>query len=214
MKNLGNISDTFLIIDRYSDYMYRRAWGKVMIIWGILLPLTITIFTLNTQLSILLDVEEIFLKFLATGLCVLFGTSFTLYIFLSVPKLTLRTKEEDEPSSIIGHYHGILLGLTWFILFQIPNFIIAPFHIVSYVVVSSIALIFSYLLLEKIHGRYKELLISGTVLLMSSIPLTLMVFLDLIVLAQISTAIVFAYSFLSGGFYSMYMAGKILDGNF
>jgi hypothetical protein len=213
MEDLGKISETFLIVDRYTDYLYRKAWGKVLTIWGILLPLAIIIFTFNTQISITLAIEEKFLKFITTTFTILLGTSSTLYIFLSVPNVKLSAKEEEEDTSIFSHYHGVVMGLMWFVLFQIPNYIIEPFNIISYLIVSSIALISSYIFLQKVHGKYKELLISGIILLISIAPLLLMLFLDLGILANIATAIVFACSFLSGGLYSMYVAGKILDGS-
>ncbi len=213
MEAVDKISETFLIVDRYTDYLYRKAWGKVLTIWGILLPLAIIMFTFNAQISSTLDIEEPFLKFITTTLTILLGTGFTLYIFLSVPKVKLGTKKEEEETSILSHYHGVVMGLMWFILFQIPNYVIEPFNIVSYIIVSSIALISSYVFLQQVHGKYKELFISGIILLISSGPLLLMLFLDLRTLANIATAIVFAYSFLSGGLYSMYIAGKILDGS-
>jgi hypothetical protein len=213
MENLVKVSESFLIIDRYSDYLYRKAWGKVLIIWGIILPLTIVIFNFSTQLSMITSIDTIFLKFFATSLSVLLGTGLTLYIFISVPKMTLTKKKEDEDSSVISHHHGLILGITWFLLFQVPNFILEPFNTVSYVLVSSIALIISFILLKRVHGTYKELLITGIILLISTIPLVLLLLINLVVLAQIATAIVFAISFLSGGLYSMQIAANILDGN-
>ena len=211
MENLEKLNETILIIDRYSDYLHRKAWGKVLIIWGILLPLTLTLFVYSTRLATIFNIEAGFFKLLATSLILVVGVGFTLYIFISLPKLTLSKQKEIDDSSVISHYHGLIIGFTWFILFLLPNYIPEPFTMVAYIVAGSIALIISYFVLEKIHGSYKELLVTGTILLVLSIPLAALSLVNL-PLAQIAIAISYAFSFMSGGLYSLHIATKILDG--
>ena len=211
MDNYEKLNETILIIDRYSDYLHRKAWGKVLIIWGILLPFTLTLYVYSIQLAIIFNLEADFIQLLATSLFLVLGLGLTLYIFISLPSLTFSKQKEVGDSSVTSRYHGLIIGFTWFLLFILPKYIPEPFTMVAYLVAGSFGLIISYFVLQKSHGSYKELLVTGIILFVSSVPLVALSVIDL-PLAHIAIAISFAISFMSGGLYSLRMARKILDG--
>ena len=212
MENLENINKTILIIDKYSDYLYRKSWGKVLIIWGIILPLVFVSFFQSSQLAVIFNIEIAFFKVIFTSLAIVVGAGLTFSIFVSVSRLTLSKQEEKYVSTFFSRYHGIILCFTRYLSFQLPSLVPEPFNIVAFVLTGGIALIFSYFLLQKVHGSYKELLITGSFLLISTIPLSALSLVDPI-LTQSITTFVFGFSFISGGLYSMYAAKRILDGN-
>ena len=211
MDNYEKLNETFLIIDRYSDYLHRKAWGKVLIIWGILLPFTLTLFVYSIQLATIFNLKADFIIFLATSLILVLGVGLTLYIFISLPSLAFSKKRDVGDSSVTSRYHGFIIGGTWFLLFILPNYVPEPFTMVAYIVAGGLGLIISYFVLENVHGRYKELLVTGTILFVSSVPLVALSVIDL-PLAHIAVVFSFAISFMSGGLYSLHIARKILDG--
>ena len=89
LENIEKINETISMIEKYSNYLYRKSWSKVLIVWGILLPLTFVLFSQNENLVKIFDVYESFFKYYITSILIIIGLGITIYTFISINKTYL-----------------------------------------------------------------------------------------------------------------------------
>lgn len=212
MEEIQKVNEALLIIERYSNYLARKAWGKTLIIWGILTPIGLVLYFNRQALSTLFNISiEIFTLSVST-LILLIGIGFTLYNFISASRILKSHRDQTVKSPKESSIHGIFIGLVWVFLFFLATFIPEPFTVISTVWAAGIAIIISFLILKKYHDTFPELIVVGVILLISSIPLVVLVLTD-VELARIATVIIYSISFLVGGYYSFTISMDILSRN-
>ena len=212
LEQLKAIDKAFEYVEKYSDYLFRKAWGKTLIIWGIIAPLGLIFYFYRIPFSSFLQIGVELFILLISSLTVLISVGATLYNFTSASRLLKSKKDPEITSSKESHLHGIAIGFIWFILFLLASLIPDPLSILSSLWAGGFAIIFSYFLLKRFHDTFPELLLVGLILLVSSIPLIAVVMID-IDLARIAAVICFSLSFLIGGYYSIKLADDILSWN-
>ncbi|MFX1285701.1 MAG: hypothetical protein ACFFB5_18820 [Promethearchaeota archaeon] len=212
MEEIQKVNEALLIIERYSNYLARKAWGKTLIIWGIVTPIGLVLYFNRQALSVLLEISVDSFTLLTSALLILIAIGFTIYNFISASRI-LKTREgQTAESPKESSLHGILIAFIWFLSFLLASFIPEPLSVISIVWAAGFAILISFLILKKYHDTFPELIIVGVLLLISSIPLAALVLTD-VELARIATVIIYSVSFLIGGFYSFTIATDILSGN-
>ncbi len=211
MEDIRKVSEALIFIERYSDYLCRKAWGKALIMWGIMAPIGLLLYFNRQPLSNLFNMGIETFSILTTATVALIGVGMTFYIFTSASRLLETKKEKTVSSPKESSMHGIIIGFIWFLLFSLASLLPEPLSVISSLWAGGFAIIMSFLILKKFHDTYTELLIVGMLLLISSIPLFILVLTD-IELARIGTVIISSISFLAGGYYSFTNAAKILSG--
>jgi len=212
MEEIQKINEAILIVERYSNYLARKAWGKTLIIWGILTPIGLAFYFSRQPLSSILEISLETFTFLASALIVLTGIGFTIYNFASASRILETRKDQAAKSPKESSMHGIIICFVWFLSFIIVSFIPEPFSVISTIWAAGFAILISFLILKKYHDTFPELIVVGLILLISSIPLVILVQID-VELARVATVIIYSISFLVGGLYSFTIATGILSGN-
>ncbi|MFW9906817.1 MAG: hypothetical protein ACFFFH_21110 [Candidatus Thorarchaeota archaeon] len=212
MEEIQKLNEALLIVERYSDYLARKAWGKTLIIWGILTPIGLVLYFNRQSLSTLLEISIELLTLLISALVVLIGIGFTIYNFVSASRMLKTQKDQGIKSPKESSLHGIIICFVWFLSFTIVTFLPEPFTVISTVWAAGFAILISFLILKKYHDTFPELIVVGVILLISSIPLAVIVQTD-VELARIATVIIYSISFLIGGLYSFTIATDILSRN-
>ena len=92
MEDIKRLNEALLVIERYSDYLCRKAWGKTLIIWGIISPIGLVIYFNRQALSMSLNMEVTMFTFLTTTIILLTGLGMTIYIFMSASRLVKLKK--------------------------------------------------------------------------------------------------------------------------
>ena len=99
MEDIRKVGEALIFIERYSDYLCRKAWGKSLIIWGIMAPIGLLLYFNRQSLSNLLNMGIETFSILTTAIIALIGIGMTLYIFTSASRLLETKKEKTESSS-------------------------------------------------------------------------------------------------------------------
>jgi hypothetical protein len=215
MEEIQKVNEALTILERYSDYLARKAWGKTLIIWGIMAPIGLVVYFNNEPLANIFNMSRESFTLLFSALFLLIGVGLTLYTFTSASRLLQTKKNREVSSPKESSKHGIFIGFIWFLLFILASFIPEPFSVISSVWAAGLAIIISYWLLKQyFHDAFPELLLVGVILLLASIPLVGLIVINIgLDLVRTATVVIFSVSFLLGGFYSLTIAKNILSGN-
>jgi hypothetical protein len=207
MEEVEKVSEALQLVERYEDYLFRKAWGTNLIVWGILVPLNALLILKAQPIANILGISpEPFIS-LALAMTLIVGVATVIYTFTSATIATSRRRgfsfRRDIP-------HAVAIPLIWFLSFNLTAFVPERFEVVSLLWAAGIACLLSYLILRRVpvHGRYPELLLVGLILLIASLPIAVV---SDVALAQTAALVVFIISFVVGGLYSIITASKVLS---
>jgi hypothetical protein len=207
MEEVEKVSEALKLVEKYENYLFRKAWGISLIVWGILIPLSSYLVLKAQPIATILDTSVEAFMTLVTAMTLIVCAALTIYTFVSAEIATLRRRRfsfrRDVP-------HAVIISLIWFVFFRLTAFVPERFGVVSLLWAPSGACLLSYLVLRKVHGGYLEVLLVGLILLIASLPV---VAISDVALAQIATLVIFAVSFVIGGLYSIIAASKALSEN-
>ena len=195
------------LVERYEEYLFRRALGVAFIVNGIVFP-SIAFLALNAEsLSALFNMgAEVFLT-LASTIIVIIGIAVIIYCFTSAQIVTSKMRKssfwKDAPHMIAGFS-------IWFISFYLTNYAPEPYTVVSWLWAGGFASLVSYLFMRMMpeHRGFPELLIVGVILLVTSIPILV---LGSMLFVETAAILIFVVSFFAGGLYSITTASKVLS---
>ncbi|MGY5861510.1 MAG: hypothetical protein RTU09_03985 [Candidatus Thorarchaeota archaeon] len=170
MEELDKVVEALEVVERYEDYLFRKAWGRALLTIGIVIPLGF-ILAMNAQLlaQVLgLPVETVTLLSSIMTVIVAFGL-----IVLSFGSAQAAKSKKSTDSAPRGALHGVVIALIWFFTFLSIGFIPEAFAQVSLLWVAGVACILTYVVLKLTQGHegYKEILFLGIILLIASLPL-------------------------------------------
>lgn len=209
MEEVEKVSEALRLVEKYESYLFRKAWGTNLIVWGILVPLNALLILKAKPIADILSMSaEVFMS-LASAMTLIAGVATVIYTLTSATIATSRRRKfsfrRDMP-------HAVAIFLIWFISFNLTTFVPERFGVVSLLWAAGSASLLSYLVLRKVpvHGSYPELLLVGLILLIASLPIAGVT--DA-ALAQTATLVIFAVSFVAGGLYSIITASKALNGS-
>jgi hypothetical protein len=208
MEEVERIGEVLKLVERYEDYLFRRAWGMTFIVLGLLAPVSFLIILKAQPIAMILGMStEAFISLASITIALTLAAIIT-YLFASAT-VALSKKRKFSFSKDIPH--ALLLSLTWFISFQLTHYAPERFAAVSWLWAGGFASLFSYLVLLKVqvHKGFRELLVTGLILIVTSIPIA---FIADASTAETASLIVFSIAFVGGGIYSILKATKVLGG--
>lgn len=209
MDNLEKISKAIALVEKYESYLFRKAGGVTLIVFGIIIPLTAFLHLIAPGIAPLLGVSIEAFVFLTTVITWIIGVSIIFYSFASATKISSK-KRKFSFRKEIPHIFAIML--VWLLSFTLLAFAPENLEVVSNLWAAGSACVLSYLILRRVpvHTNYPEILLVGLILLIASIPI---LFIGDLFLAETITIAIFAISFVAGGFYSILTASHALNGN-
>jgi len=209
VEEVEKVSEALRLVEKYESYLFRKAWGTNLIVWGILVPLNALLILKAKPIADILSMSAEAFMSLASAMTLIAGVATVIYTLTSATIATSRRRKfsfrRDMP-------HAVAIFLIWFISFNLITFVPERFGVVSLLWAAGSASLLSYLVLRKVpvHGSYPELLLVGLILLIASLPIAGVT--DA-ALAQTATLVIFAVSFVAGGLYSIITASKALNGS-
>jgi hypothetical protein len=171
MEELDKVIQALSVVERYEEYLFRKTWGRVLIVIGTVLPLG-AIVSMNALIvadALGLDVGMVSLLVTAITLILCFG--FVSYAFFGSWKTTRKQPTEVKTDS----KHGPLIGIVWFLAFMSTAFLPEVFRMVSLLWAASVSCLISFVILRTVgsHGQDRVLLYLGISLGLASVPLLL-----------------------------------------
>ncbi len=206
MEELDKVTEALEVVERYEDYLFRRAWGRVLLTFGILIPLGF-ILTMNAQLlAQILDLPADTVMLLSSTMTaiVVFGL-----VILSFGSAQAARSKKSTDSSPGGVLHAAAIGLIWFVAFLSIGLLPEAFAQVSLLWATGVACICTYVILKLTPGHedYNGILILGIALLVTSLPLLAVSEQDM---AQYLALTIFSAAFVFSGLYAIATSSKKL----
>ncbi len=212
MQELERLNEALRLVEKYEQYLGRRIWGIILIVWGVLLPLMYFLTSNAQSLALLLDMSvEVFIVFVV-GLIFLIGFGINFYVSASATVYIAKRRK----LSLGEMSHVILIFMVFFISFFLAGYaetmLPQPFSTVSLLLAAGFSALASYVILRitPIHETYSELIIIGAILLVVSIPIMLLSSNLGETLAQTASVLTVGAGFAIGGVYSIISALKTL----
>ncbi|MFX1533200.1 MAG: hypothetical protein ACFFDI_03110 [Promethearchaeota archaeon] len=212
MQELERLNEALRLVEKYEQYLGRRIWGIILIVWGVLLPLMYFLTSNAQSLALLLDMSvEVFIVFVV-GLIFLIGFGINFYVSASATVYIAKRRK----LSLGEMSHVILIFMVFFISFFLAGYaetmLPQPFSTVSLLLAAGFSALASYVILRitPIHETYSELIIIGAILLVVSIPIMLLSSNLGETLAQTASVLTVGAGFAIGGVYSIIAALKTL----
>lgn len=209
MENLDKISKAIALVEKYESYLYRKAWGMTLIVFGIVIPLTAFLQLIAPGIAPILGVSIEAFVLLTSVITWIIGAAIILYSFASASKISSKKRKFSFRKEMP---HILAIILVWSLSFALLAFAPDNLEVVSNLWAAGSACVLSYLILRRVpeHANYPEIFLVGLILLIASIPILLI---SDPFLAEIITIAIFAISFVAGGFYSILTASHALNGN-
>ncbi len=207
MQDLENLSKALKLVEKYEDYLFRKAWGIALIDLGIIIPLIVLLNLKAVPIAEILGISTEAFSLVSTVLLWIIGIAIIIYSFFSASVIASKKRKFSFHKELP---HIIAIIASWFFAFYLTRFVPDSLMIVSTLWAAACACFITYLILRKvsIHEGYPELLVVGTILSIASLPLA---FISESALIEILAIVIFAISFVTGGFYSIINASAALN---
>lgn len=206
MEDLDRFDAAIKTVERYEEYLYRRAMGLALIVNGLVGPSVFFMVLKAEQLSALFDMTPTMFGLVSVTFLVGIGILINIYLFASARILSSKVTKRDAVYDLPFMF---LMFSIWFVSFFLVGYIPEPYSGVGWSLAGGAASLISYAVLSVSgHGKRAELVIIGVVNLLACLPVILygsMVDVEVAVLA------VYAASFVCGGAYSTIKAGRCLE---
>jgi hypothetical protein len=206
MEELDKVLQALSVVEQYEEYLFRKIWGRVLIVIGILFPLGALI-NMNAVLvanAIGLDAELVSL--LANVMTFVLCCGFIVYSFFESWK-TVSSKDKDVSTDTM---HGPLIGIVWFLAFVLTSLFPESLCLVSLLWAAGSSCLITFVILRAVgsHGKVRVLFYLGISLFLVSFPLLLI---SDIVLLGYTAMIAFSVCFILAGIIMNRMAAQMLQ---
>lgn len=209
MEEFEKLGEALRVVERYEDYLFRRAMGVAFIVNGLIFPLMVLL-TLNPEsLSSYFDMDPVVFVPLASGLILLAGISVIIYVFTSAHVVSSRLRK----TSLLANASHMVLGFCiWFFSFYLTKYAPEPYRVVSWLWAGGFASLATYAFnrMSSEDWSYPELIVVGVIVLVASIPI---MSLGATETASVISVAVLSISFFAAGIYSFSVAQRFLTGN-
>ncbi|MHA1450104.1 MAG: hypothetical protein ACTSP4_11850 [Candidatus Hodarchaeales archaeon] len=209
MNEIQKLAEALQIVEKYSNYLYRKAWGKVLVIWGALAPIGFFVILNAEIIAPLFKMADSDFSLVIQLLVILLGTSSTIYTFSTTKLPTMKT-EKDGQSEGKFPLHAPVMFIIWLTAFYLPSILPESLHAISLLWGVGGACFISYIVLKtsKEHGNYPELLVTAAMLFLCSLPI---LFIKDDLSAQLLALILVGLCLIVAGFYFTVSAPKELN---
>lgn len=206
MEEVEKIGRVLKLVERYEDYLFRKAWGMTFIILGLLAPLNVFLILKAQSIANVLGMSVEGFISLTSIMIALTIAAATIYFFTSA---TIAASRRRKFSFSREMPHAFAISLIWLVCLNLGRFVPERFAAVSWLWSAGCASLLSYVVLWKmqVHKSFRELLVTGLILLSASLPIA---FLTEAIIAETASLIIFTVAFVGGGIYSILMASKVL----
>lgn len=205
MEEVEKVTEALKLVERYEEYLFRKAFGALFVVFGILGPLTGYLVSNAQPLASVLGISaDAFALFTAVVIWII-GCAIILRSFASAmivyQKRHRFSFRRDAP-------HIIAVILVWFVSFFFVNFAPETLMPVAWLWAAGSGSVLTYLIIRKPHASYPEFLLTGLVLLITSLPIAAI---SDLALAESASMVTFSASFFIGGLYSVMTATRALS---
>ena len=205
MEELDKVLQALNVVERYEEYLFRKVWGRVLIIIGIVFPLGALINMNAVAVGGAIGLDAGLVSLLSSVIAFVLCTGFIAYSFFE----SWRTVDTSTKESSDDTWHGPLIGAVWFISFILTGLAPASLQLVSILWAASISCVLTFLILRIVgsHGRALILFYLGISLGLISFPLLLIS--DTVLLGYVAV-LGFSVCFILAGAAMNRMAAKML----
>ena len=205
MEELDKVLQALSVVERYEEYLFRKTWGRALIVIGTVLPLGVLVSMNATIVAEVIGLDAGFISILANLLSVILCFGFIAYTFFGSWSTTKR-KPEEKPADT---KHGPIIGIVWFVAFILTSLAPESLRIVSILWAASASCLLTFVVLRAVgsHGEDRVLLYLGVSLFLASIPLLLI--LDTVLLGYLAL-LAFSACFILAGIVMNRMAAEML----
>lgn len=204
MEEVEKVTEALKLVERYEEYLFRKAFGVLFIVLGILGPLTGYLISNAQPLANVLGINADALALFTTVIIWIIGCAIILRSFASA---TIVYQKKHKFSFRSDAPHIIAIILVWLVPFFLVKFAPERLMPVAWLWAAGISSVITYIIIRKTHGNYPELLLTGLALLITSLPIA--VISDLALAESVST-VTFSVGFFIGGLYSTITATRAL----
>jgi hypothetical protein len=206
MEELDKVLQALSVVERYEEYLFRKTWGRVLIVIGIVFPLGALINMNAVLVANTLGLEAGVVSLLANVMAIILCCGFVAYSFFESWKTVPSTPEGKSTDS----KHGPLIGIVWFLAFTLTGLFPESLRLVSLLWAASASCLVTFVILRAVgsHGRVIVLLYLGISLGLVSFPLLLIT--DIVLLGYFAM-IAFSVCFIVAGITMNRMASLMLQ---
>lgn len=201
------VTEALKLVERYEEYLFRKAFGVLLIVFGILMPVTGYLISNSQSLANVLGVGANAFAVFTVAMVWIIGYAIMLRSFASAAIVYQKSHRfsfrRDAP-------HMAAVILVWFVSFFLLNFAPERLMPVAWLWTTGTSSMVTYMIIRKTHGNYPELLLTGLALLITSIPIAAI---SDSALAMSMSRVTFSSSFFMGGLCSTITAARTLSRN-
>lgn len=205
MEEYNRVLQALSVVERYDEYLFRRAWGKALIVIGAALPLGVIVSLNAFVVATATGLDAGLVSLLANVMTVIIAWGYVAYVFLSNWRAVERKEEEDS-----SPWHGPLIGITWFAMFMLASLAPESLQVVSLLWAASASCLLTVIILRISggHTQGRVILYLGASLGLVSFPLLLIT--SPVLLAYVALA-AFSACFILAGAFMLRLASRTLQ---
>ena len=194
MEELDKVLQALSVVERYEEYLFRKIWGRVLIVIGIVFPLGALINLNAVLVANVLGLDAGVVSILANVITFVLSMGFIAYSFFETWKTVDRRTEEETSDS----KHGPLIGIVWFVAFVLTGVFPESLRFVSLLWAASASCLVTFVILRAVgsHGKVTVMFYLGISLFVVSFPLLLIS--DVVLLGYLAM-IAFSICFIVAG---------------
>jgi len=205
MEELDKVLQALSVVERYEEYLFRKTWGRALIVIGIVLPLGSLVSMNAAIVAEVIGLESGLISLLVNLMTVILCWGFVAYTFFGSWR-TPKRKPDDERTDA---KHGPIIGVAWFVAFALTGLVPEFLRIVSLLWAAGASCLLTFAILRSVgtHGNVRILLYLGLSLFVASVPLLLI--LDPVLLGYFAM-MAFSVCFILAGIVMNRMAAGML----
>lgn len=194
MEELNKVLEALSVVERYEEYLFRRIWGRVLIVIGIVFPLGALVNMNAVLVANAIGLDAGLVSLLANVMAFVLSMGYIVYAFFETWKPPGGQPEVESTDT----KHGPLIGIVWFVAFVLTGLFPESLRLVSILWAASASCLATFVILRAVgsHGRVIVMFYLGVSLGLVSLPLLLIT--DIILLGYLAI-IAFSVCFIVAG---------------
>ncbi|NHI84107.1 MAG: hypothetical protein EAX81_07375 [Candidatus Thorarchaeota archaeon] len=162
MEEVDKVLEALSVVERYEEYLFRRAWGQALVVIGTVFPLGMFVLMNADILAVLTGTNADVVRLYANILTIVLCWGLVTYSFFNAWR-TIRREPDQESGGIL---HAPLIAIIWFVSFFLTSLAPAELALVSVLWAASVSCLLSFVILHLTHSHDQEvvLLYLGVVL--------------------------------------------------
>jgi hypothetical protein len=205
MEEVDRVLEALSVVERYDEYLFRRTWGKALIVIGVALPLGVFVGMNSAVVAAATGLDVQLVAMLANLFSVLLCFGYIAQAFYGAWKPTKKEGESKHGAS----YHGWVIAFLWFAAFSIASMAPESLQIIALLWAASVSCMLSFAVLRATGGHGQAIIILYLGILLAVVSLPLLLITDP-VLAAYAALTAFSLCFIAAGLVMLKLAGESL----